>query len=509
MGAATACIRWIRAGLPRARGTLTAAASAALPPAPLQGTSLVLGPLNYLFVHTFNSGKYCLGVFDNGRAGTLLGGITFRNVLVRYDRANRRIGFGPGAAPAGWRGWRGGGRRGGRLGHCAGGRASVPTPSTPIPNLAPQPAAPCKVLGEMQRPPCSYFAQGGSGELTSAAAAADGDCSMEPMRQQQQETGEADDTPAQPQPVAADAAQQHQQAAQQEAKPAGTQAGTRTWHPPETQQGGQQGAAQQEQAAAAQQAGDAAPEQHPAAQQQQQQGVPRDSAHAGEASQEQAQQSEHSGINRGSASSTSGKATKGSAGSVLLGMLVAAASVLSLVLAVALLQPATRDRIRSAFGSRSVLGLGRVCGQAVVCCLLACFVACRRNTWLTCSLAVLPRRQYRVLDEEQDPEGGSFTPTAAAAEASTGGGGGGGGSAHAGEARALELASTSNGPQLKPIELSGVRGDKPADGLRPPRGLTTPTKLQRSASNVEAETLAAQGGPTPRAGAGSAQSPLR
>lgn len=35
----------------------------------LQGTSLVLGPLNYLFVHTFNSGKYCLGVFDNGRAG--------------------------------------------------------------------------------------------------------------------------------------------------------------------------------------------------------------------------------------------------------------------------------------------------------------------------------------------------------------------------------------------------------------------------------------------------------
>lgn len=36
-----------------------------------QGTSLVLGPLNYLFVHTFNSGKYCLGVFDNGRAGAV------------------------------------------------------------------------------------------------------------------------------------------------------------------------------------------------------------------------------------------------------------------------------------------------------------------------------------------------------------------------------------------------------------------------------------------------------
>lgn len=38
----------------------------------MQGTSLVLGPLNYLFVHTFNSGKYCLGVFDNGRAGGLI-----------------------------------------------------------------------------------------------------------------------------------------------------------------------------------------------------------------------------------------------------------------------------------------------------------------------------------------------------------------------------------------------------------------------------------------------------
>lgn len=29
-------------------------------------------------------------------AGTLLGGITFRNVLVQYDRANGRVGFGPG-----------------------------------------------------------------------------------------------------------------------------------------------------------------------------------------------------------------------------------------------------------------------------------------------------------------------------------------------------------------------------------------------------------------------------
>ena len=35
-------------------------------------------------------------------AGTLLGGITFRNVLVRYDRANQRVGFGPGGPGWGW-----------------------------------------------------------------------------------------------------------------------------------------------------------------------------------------------------------------------------------------------------------------------------------------------------------------------------------------------------------------------------------------------------------------------
>ena len=35
----------------------------------LQMEPLTLSPLNYLFVHTFNSGKYCLGVFDNGGAG--------------------------------------------------------------------------------------------------------------------------------------------------------------------------------------------------------------------------------------------------------------------------------------------------------------------------------------------------------------------------------------------------------------------------------------------------------
>lgn len=41
-----------------------------------------MGPLNYLFMHTAEAGAYCLGIFDNGQAGTLLGGITFRNILV-------------------------------------------------------------------------------------------------------------------------------------------------------------------------------------------------------------------------------------------------------------------------------------------------------------------------------------------------------------------------------------------------------------------------------------------
>lgn len=59
------------------------------------GADLDLKPLQYLFVHTFDSGKYCLGVFDNGEEeGFLLGGITVRNVLVTYDLENRRIGFG-------------------------------------------------------------------------------------------------------------------------------------------------------------------------------------------------------------------------------------------------------------------------------------------------------------------------------------------------------------------------------------------------------------------------------
>ncbi|BDA43922.1 Aspartic proteinase Asp1 [Coccomyxa sp. Obi] len=58
------------------------------------GVRLRTGPLNYLFMHTGEAGAYCLGVFDNGASGTLLGGISFRNILVQYDRRNRRVGFG-------------------------------------------------------------------------------------------------------------------------------------------------------------------------------------------------------------------------------------------------------------------------------------------------------------------------------------------------------------------------------------------------------------------------------
>ena len=52
----------------------------------VQGVSLPVGPLNYLFMHTGEPGAYCLGVFDNGHSGTLLGGITFRNILVQVGR---------------------------------------------------------------------------------------------------------------------------------------------------------------------------------------------------------------------------------------------------------------------------------------------------------------------------------------------------------------------------------------------------------------------------------------
>lgn len=55
--------------------------------------TLSLPPANYLFMHGKVTGAYCLGVFDNGSAGTLLGGLTFRNTLVLYDVGMERVGF--------------------------------------------------------------------------------------------------------------------------------------------------------------------------------------------------------------------------------------------------------------------------------------------------------------------------------------------------------------------------------------------------------------------------------
>ena len=49
------------------------------------GFELHLEPINYLFIHAHLPGGYCLGVFENGSSGTLLGGITFRNILVEVN----------------------------------------------------------------------------------------------------------------------------------------------------------------------------------------------------------------------------------------------------------------------------------------------------------------------------------------------------------------------------------------------------------------------------------------
>ncbi|XVF36372.1 hypothetical protein REPUB_Repub19eG0053100 [Reevesia pubescens] len=57
------------------------------------GKKLLLSPENYLFQHTKVSGAYCLGIFPNAEATTLLGGIVVRNTLVTYDRGNDKIGF--------------------------------------------------------------------------------------------------------------------------------------------------------------------------------------------------------------------------------------------------------------------------------------------------------------------------------------------------------------------------------------------------------------------------------
>ncbi|KAL4450641.1 hypothetical protein ABPG77_000997 [Micractinium sp. CCAP 211/92] len=281
-----------------------------------QGTSLVLGPLNYLFVHTFNSGKYCLGVFDNGRAGTLLGGITFRNVLVQYDRANGRVGFGP---------------------------------------------APCKELGEMQRPPCSFFGMGGSGDIAAADAAKDGDCSVEPMRQQQQETFDLEDDLLEQQAVA-DAAAAAQRQREAEAATVGSHGARR---PPGEQPAGQGKSADQQQQQEDKGGGVAKTGQRQHVQKPDTPANPgSNSERAGPVQQQQQQQQqEHPqaeaantvgvpGIRGGgSGAARPADGGSGSLSSVGIGMLVAVVAVLSLGFAVVLLQPATRDRIRGLFGS--------------------------------------------------------------------------------------------------------------------------------------------------------------
>eukprot|EP00882_Tetradesmus_deserticola_P025713 GHRQ01028270.1.p1 GENE.GHRQ01028270.1~~GHRQ01028270.1.p1 ORF type:complete len:487 (+),score=162.78 GHRQ01028270.1:773-2233(+) len=55
------------------------------------GASFKLTPQRYLFL--VGRGEYCLGVFDNGWQGTLLGGILVRDVLVQYDTQHQRVGF--------------------------------------------------------------------------------------------------------------------------------------------------------------------------------------------------------------------------------------------------------------------------------------------------------------------------------------------------------------------------------------------------------------------------------
>jgi hypothetical protein len=56
---------------------------------PPGGASFALTPQRYLFMA--GRGEYCLGVFDNGWQGTLLGGIIMRNVLVQVRHCARLL----------------------------------------------------------------------------------------------------------------------------------------------------------------------------------------------------------------------------------------------------------------------------------------------------------------------------------------------------------------------------------------------------------------------------------
>ncbi len=58
------------------------------------GAALYLTPYRYLFI--IKEGQYCLGIFDNGNAGTLVGGINVRNVLVQVRTGALATGTGVG-----------------------------------------------------------------------------------------------------------------------------------------------------------------------------------------------------------------------------------------------------------------------------------------------------------------------------------------------------------------------------------------------------------------------------
>lgn len=211
----------------------------------------------------------------------------------------------------------------------------------------------------MQRPPCSYFGKEGSGDITAAAAAKDGDCSLEPMRQQQQETFDLGDDLLEQQAaeVEATSAQRQRQA---EAAAAGAHGARR---PPGEQSAGQ-GIPEKQQQQEQQQHGADKEQANGQVQHAQNTSTQASGKPAGISSEQQQPQQEQQrqadaagtvvmpGI-RGGNSDAVEPASGGSSSlsSVAIGMLVAAVAVLSLGFAVALLQPATRDRIRGLFGS--------------------------------------------------------------------------------------------------------------------------------------------------------------
>ncbi|CAI5980721.1 unnamed protein product [Closterium sp. NIES-64] len=63
------------------------------------GAALRLLPHNYLFKHKKHEDAVCLGVFDNGSGGALIGGVAVRGMRVTYDREHHRIGFAPHNCP--------------------------------------------------------------------------------------------------------------------------------------------------------------------------------------------------------------------------------------------------------------------------------------------------------------------------------------------------------------------------------------------------------------------------